>query len=53
MLGETGRQPALAGTPDRALDLVGRIACYDYRPARRPTRRDYADGMVDRPPGAP
>src|SRR5690242_20246328 len=38
MLGETGRQPALAGTPDRALDLVGhtvldgRIACYDYRP---------------------
>jgi dihydrofolate reductase len=42
MLGETGRQPALAGTPDRALELVGhsildgRIACYDYRPAGPP-----------------
>jgi dihydrofolate reductase len=42
MLGETGRQPALEGTPDRALDLVGhsildgRIACYEYRPAGPP-----------------
>jgi dihydrofolate reductase len=42
MLGETGRRPALAGTPDRALDLVrhsildGRIASYEYRPAGPP-----------------
>jgi dihydrofolate reductase len=42
VLGETGQQPALAGAPDRALELVdhsildGRIACYDYRPAGPP-----------------
>lgn len=42
VLGESGQQPALAGTPDRALELVdhsildGRISCYDYRPAGLP-----------------
>lgn len=42
MLGETGRQPALADTPDRALELVGhsildgRIVNYDYRPSGLP-----------------
>jgi len=42
MIGESGRQPALADTPDRALELVdhrildNRIACYDYRPAGLP-----------------
>ncbi|MFI5894573.1 dihydrofolate reductase family protein [Actinoplanes sp. NPDC051513] len=42
VLGQSGQQPALAGTPDLALELVdhrildGRIACYDYRPAGPP-----------------
>lgn len=42
VLGRTGQQPALAGAPDVALELVdhslldGRIACYDYRPAGPP-----------------
>jgi dihydrofolate reductase len=42
VLGQTGQQPALAGTPDLALELIGhsvldnRIASYDYRPAGPP-----------------
>jgi len=46
MIGESGRQPALADTPDRALELVdhrildNRIACYDYRPAGLPPYSD-------------
>jgi dihydrofolate reductase len=42
VLGQSGQQPALAGTPDMALDLVehsildGRIAYYEYRPAGPP-----------------
>lgn len=42
VLGRTGQQPALAGAPDVALELVGhaildgRIAAYDYRPAGPP-----------------
>jgi dihydrofolate reductase len=42
VLGQSGQQPALAGTPDLALELIdhsildGRIACYDYRPVGPP-----------------
>ena len=42
VLGRSGQQPALAGAPDLALELVGhsildgRIASYDYRPAGLP-----------------
>jgi dihydrofolate reductase len=42
ILGQSGQQSALAGTPDLALELVdhsildGRIASYDYRPAGSP-----------------
>ena len=42
VLGQSGRQPALAGVPDLALEMVdhaildGRIASYDYRPAGPP-----------------
>lgn len=42
VLGQSGQQPALAGAPDVALELVahsildGRIAYYDYRPAGLP-----------------
>jgi dihydrofolate reductase len=42
VLGRSGRQPALAGSPDLALELVdhrildGRIAYYDYRPSGPP-----------------
>ncbi|WP_034269419.1 dihydrofolate reductase family protein [Haloechinothrix halophila] len=42
LVGESGREPALAGMPDVALDLVdhaildGGIAYYDYRPAGPP-----------------
>lgn len=42
MLGETGREPALRDTPDRALELVahrildGRVASYEYRPSGPP-----------------
>ena len=46
MIGKSGCQPALADTPERALELVdhrildNRIACYDYRPAGLPPYTD-------------